>query len=146
MTRFCKLSLYVVGITCLLVVIVTIRTTTQKRIVSALVAQARYAVKRISDTKFQTNQIPPSVAIELSDIIRKSSSSKIMGKKSVCFGIINLLDSDMKPIVYLGVLEFPLFQFDGIEINFQSQLELQYDLAGALGFKLHGYNPSMQTK
>ena len=56
------------------------------------------------------------------------------------------LDEDRKAMTRIGVLEFPLFQFYDIQQESQTQIELQYDLAGALGFKLHGYNPSLQTK
>lgn len=146
MTRFNKFALYVVGITCLLVTMITIKKVAQKRAVAALIGRARYAVKRINDTMSQTNQVSPHLAIELSDEIRKHSAIRIIGKKSVDYGGIILLDEDRKAMTRIGVLEFPLFQFYDIQQESQTQIELQYDLAGALGFKLHGYNPSLQTK
>ena len=146
MTRFYKQVLYVVSITCVLVAMITIKVVIQKRTLASLVARARYAVKRISDKTSQTNQIPPSVALELSDEIREHSAIRIIGKKSVDYGGIILLDEDRKAMTRVGVLEYPLFQFDDIQRESRTQIEIQYDLVGALRFKLHGYNPSLQTK
>ena len=146
MTRKRKWVLYTSGVICLLAAMVAIKAVAQKRTVAALVTRARYAVNLVDATTSQTNQIPQCVAQKIATRIKDSSSSRIMGKKSVCYGIVNLYDSDWKPILSLSVLKYPLFQFDGIQKSIQAQLELKYDLVAALGFRLHGYNPSSQAK
>ena len=94
----------------------------------------------------QTNQISSDLAIELSDEIREHSTIRIIGKKSVDYGGIILLDEDRNAMIRIGFLEYPLLQFYDIKQDSRTQIELQYDLAGALGFKLHGYKPSLQMK
>lgn len=109
-------------------------------------ARARYAVNIINGTASQTNQIPQSLTLELANKIEEGSSIMVFEEKSVGFGIIHLLDSNMETIAHIWVLEYPLFQFIGVEPKFRAQLKLQHDLAGALGFTLQGYNPSVQGK
>ena len=137
--------LYANGSICLLAAMVAIKAVAQKNTVAALVARTRYAVNLVDATTLQTNQIPQCVAQKIATRIKERSSSRIVGKKSVCYGIVNMYDSDWNPILSLSVLKYPLYQFDGIQNTFQTQLELKYDLVDALGFRLHGYNPSSQN-
>ncbi len=139
MTWYNKALLYVVGIVILLVTMIFITATVKKRAVISSVTRARYAVYLSDETTVQTNYIPPNVAQAIADKIKASSSIRIVGKKSVCFAIIDLLDGDMQPIVHLGVLKYPLFQFDGIQSGFQVQLELRYDLVGTYGCSIPDY-------
>ena len=139
MTRRGKVTLYIINTVVLLVAIISINLVVKKHRIASMVERARYAVKRTGDSTFQTNLVSRSVAITLADRIRNDSAIKAIGKKSVCFGIINLLDDDMQPIVCIGVLKYPLFQFDGIQHSFQAQLDIQYDLVEALGFKMQEY-------
>jgi len=64
----------------------------------------------------------------------------IVEKKSVCFGDISLLDGNMKPLAKVVVLKHPLFQFQSSRDGYGDQFELRYDLVGALGFNVHGYD------
>lgn len=119
MTRRQKAILYVVGIPCLFAAMVSAYSTIKTRAVASLVARARYAVNIISATESQTNQIPESVAQDLADIIRRQSNLRVFYQtKCVWFGSISLLDADMKPIVLIDVLDFPLFNSMMISLNF----------------------------
>lgn len=146
MTKRNKSLFCVAGIVCLLTAIIFTNTTMKKQSIISSVARARYAVNIINETTSQTNQIPQSLALELADKIEEDSSVMVFEEKSVDFGTIILLDSNMEPIAHVWVLKYPLFQFIGVEPKFRAQLKLQHDLAGALGFTLQGYNPSAQGK
>ncbi len=146
MTKRNKSLFCVVGIACLLTAIIFTYTAMKKQSVISSMARARYAVNIINETTSQTNQIPQSLALELADKIEEDSSVMVFEEKSVDFGTIILLDSNMEPIAHVWVLKYPLFQFIGVEPKFRAQLKLQHDLAGALGFTLQGYNPSAQGK
>ena len=146
MTKSNKSIFCVTGIVCLLTVIIVANIAMKKRSVISSIAQTRYAVNIINGTASQTNQIPQNLAIELANKIEKGSSIIIFEEKSVCFGTILLLDSNMETIANLWVLKYPLFQFIGVRRNFRTQIKLQEDLAGALGFILHEYNTSVQGK
>ena len=56
--------------------------------------------------------------------------------KSVSFGKLLLFDKEGKLVARIGILEYPLFTFN------RTQLELHYDLVGAYGFSLQGYEVS----
>jgi len=146
MTKRNKSIFCVVGITCLLTAIIFINTAMKKQSVSSSMARARYAVNIINGTASQTNQIPQSLALELANKIEEDSSIMVFEEKSVGFGTILLLDNNMETITHVWVLKYPLFQFIGVKQKFRTQLKLQHDLAGALGFTLQGYNPSVQGK
>jgi len=146
MTKRNKSLFCVAGIACLLTAIIFTNTAMKKQSVISSMARARYAVNIINGTASQTNQIPQSLALELANKIEEGSSVMIFEEKSVCFGIILLFDDNMEPIVRLGVLNYPLFQFNGVQQESQTQLEIQCDLVGTLGFSLQGYNPSAQGK
>ncbi len=146
MTKRNKSLFCVAGIACLLTAIIFTNTTMKKQSIISSVARARYAVNIINETTSQTNQIPQSLALELADKIEEDSSVMVFEEKSVDFGTIILLDSNMEPIAHVWVLKYPLFQFIGVEPKFRAQLKIQHDLAGALGFTLQGYNPSAQEK
>ena len=146
MTKRNKSIFCVAGIVCLLTAIIFTTIAMKKRSVISSMAQTRYAVNIINGTASQTNQIPQNLAIELADKIEKGSSIIIFEEKSVCFGTILLLDSNMETIANLWVLKYPLFQFIGVRRNFRTQIKLQEDLVGALGFILQGYNTSVQGK
>ena len=146
MTKRNKSLFCVAGIVCLLTAIIFTNTTMKKQSIISSVARARYAVNIINETTSQTNQIPQSLALELADKIEEDSSVMVFEEKSVDFGTIILLDSNMEPIAHVWVLKYPLFQFIGVEPKFRAQLKLQHDLAGALGFTLQGYDPSVQGK
>lgn len=146
MTKRNKSLFCVAGIACLLTAIIFTNTTMKKQSIISSVARARYAVNIINETTSHTNQFPQSLALELADKIEDDSSVMVFEEKSVDFGTIILLDSNMEPIAHVWVLKYPLFQFIGVEPKFRAQLKLQHDLAGALGFTLQGYNPSAQGK
>ena len=146
MTKRNKSLFCVAGIACLLTAIIFTNTAMKKQSVISSMARARYAVNIINGTASQTNQIPQNLAIELANKIEKGSSIIIFEEKSVGFGTILLLDSNMETIANLWVLKYPLFQFIGVRRNFRTQIKLQEDLAGALGFILQGYNTSVQGK
>ncbi|MBR4654767.1 MAG: hypothetical protein IKO72_15535 [Kiritimatiellae bacterium] len=103
--------------------------------------RARYAV-----VNSRTNQVPRSVALELAEKVRKGSSIRISQKKSVSYGSIFLLDSNMKPIARVGVLKYPLFQVNDIQSEHRIQFELQFDLVKAYGFSMRGYNALKHEK
>ena len=136
MTRSNRTLVYVIGTLILFVAMIFINAMLKKRTVVSAMARTRYAVNLIDGTTAQTNHIPQDVAQIIADKLKESSSIRIFGKKSVCFGIINLHDGDMQPIGSIGVLKYPLFQFDGIQHSFQAQLDVQYNLVGALGFNI----------
>ena len=146
MTKRKKSLFCVAGVACLLTAIIFTTTAMKKQSVISSMARARYAVNIINGTASQTNQIPQSLTLELANKIEEGSSIMVFEEKSVGFGIIHLLDSTMETIAHIWVLEYPLFQFVGVEPEFRAQLKLQHDLAGALGFTLQGYNPSVQGK
>ena len=146
MTKRNKSLFCVAGVACLLTAIIFTNTAMKKQSVISSMARARYAVNIINGTASQTNQIPQSLTLELANKIEEGSSIMVFEEKSVGFGIIHLLDSNMETIAHIWVLEYPLFQFIGVEPKFRAQLKLQHDLAGALGFTLQGYNPSVQGK
>ena len=139
MTRRSKVSLYIINTVVLLVAIISINLVVKKHRVASMVERARYAVKSTGDLIVQTNRISRSVSLALADRVRNDSAIKAIGKKSVCFGGISLLDEDMQPIVRLSILRYPLFQFNGVQHDFQVQIELEYDLVGAYGFKMPDY-------
>jgi len=134
MTRHKSAVLIIVGIVSFLVVTITIYVTSKKRYIASLIAQTRYAIF-FDDTMACTNHIPQNVALEFADKVLKHSSVKILGRKSIDYGGVYLLDGCMNPILCIDVLEYPLFEFDG------KQFELQYDLVGALGFDIREYKP-----
>lgn len=139
MTRCSKVLLYIINTVVLLVAIISINLVVKKSRVASMVERARYAVKSTGDLVVQTNRISRSVSLALADRVRNDSAIKAIGKKSVCFGGISLLDEDMQPIVRLSILRYPLFQFDGVQHDFQVQIELEYDLVGAYGFTMPDY-------
>ena len=146
MTKRNKSVFCVAGIACLLTAIIFTNIAMKKQSVISSMAQARFAVNIINGTASQTNHIPQSLALELANKIEEGSSIMVFEEKSVGFGTIHLLDSNMETIAHLWVLEYPLFQFIGVKQKFRAQLKLQHDLVGALGFTLQGYNPSAQGK
>lgn len=146
MTKRNKSIFCVVGIACLLTAIIFTNIAMKKRSVILSLARARYAVNIVNGTESQTNQIPQILALELANKIEEGSSIMVFEEKSVGFGTILLLDSNMETIAHLWVLKFPLFQFIGEKRKFRTQLKLQYDLVGVLGFTLQDYNPSVQGK
>ena len=152
MTKRNKSIFCVVGIACLLAAIIftniAMKIAMKKQSVISSMARARYAVNIniINGTASQTNQIPQSLALELANKIEEGSSIMVFEEKSVGFGTILLLDSNMETIADIWVLKYPLFQFIGVKQKFRAQLKLQHDLAGALGFTLQDYNPSVQGK
>ncbi len=141
MTRFSKTTLCFTVAICLLVAMISLYTATKKRTVASLMERARYAV-----VNSRTNQVPRSVALELAEKVRKCSSIRISQKKSVSYGSISLLDSNMKPIVRVGVLKYPLFQVNDIQSEHRIQFELQFDLVSAYGFSMRGYNALKHEK
>ena len=144
MTKRNKSIFCVVGIACLLTAIIFTNIAMKKRSVILSLARARYAVNIVNGTESQTNQIPQILALELANKIEEGSSIMVFDEKSVDFGTIHLLDSNMETIAHIWVLKYPLFQFIGVKQKFRAQLKLKHDLAGALGFTLQGYNPSAQ--
>ena len=146
MTRRNKSVFCVVGITCLLLAIIFTNTEMKRQYVISSMARTRYAVDIINETTSQTNQIPQSLALELANMIEEGSSIMVFEEKSVGFGLILLLDSNMETIAHLWVLKYPLFQFIGVKRKFRAQFKLQHDIAGTLGFTLQGYNPSAWGK
>ena len=146
MTKRNKSIFCVVGIACLLTAIIFTNIAMKKRSVILSLARTRYAVNIVNGMESQTNQIPQILALELANKIEEGSSIMVFEEKSVGFGTILLLDSSMETIAHLWVLKFPLFQFIGEKRKFRTQLKLQYDLVGVLGFTLQDYNPSVQGK
>ena len=146
MTKRNKSLFCVAGIACLLTAIIFTNTAMKKQSVISSMARARYAVNIIHGTASQTNQIPQSLALELANKIEEGSSIMVFEEKSVGVGTIHLLDSNKETIAHIWVLKYPLFQFIGVRRNFRTQIKLQEDLAGALGFILQGYNTSVQGK
>lgn len=146
MTKRNKSIFCFASMACLLTVIIFTNIETKKQSVISSLAKARYAVNIVNGTAAQTNQIPQTLALELANKIEECSSIMVFEEKSVGFGTILLLDSNMETIAHLWVLKFPLFQFIGEKRKFRTQLKLQYDLAGVLGFTLQDYNPSVQGK
>ena len=146
MTKRNKSLFCVAGIACLLTAIILTNIAMKKQSVISAMARARYAVNIVNGTASQTNQIPQSLALELANKIEEGSSIMVFEEKSVGVGTIHLLDSNKETIAHIWVLKYPLFQFIGVKQKFRAQLKLQHDLAGALGFTLQDYNPSVQGK
>ena len=140
MTKFYKSALLIASMACLFVAVISLYTTRTKRSIASLVEQTRYAVSEGNDKTSLTNSITPDAARGLAEIFMHDSSMLIMGKKSVCFGDISLRDGDMKPLAKVWVLKYPLFQFQSYRNGYGVQLELRYDLVGALGFNIRGYD------
>ncbi len=146
MTKRNKSIFCVAGIACLLTAIIFTNIAMKKQSVISSMSQTRYVINIIHGTASQTNQIPQSLALGLANMIEEGSSIMVFDEKSVDFGTIHLLDSNMETIAHIWVLKYPLFQFIGVKQKFRAQLKLKHDLAGALGFTLQGYNPSAQGK
>lgn len=134
-----KSVLYIVGIAFLLAVSIVFFIASRKQTTASLVSQARYAVIISEDTVVQTNQIPDTVAIELAKRIMDESRIRVVGRKSVCFGRVSLLDKDMEQLAFVTVLKYPLLQFDAAQLDFKTQLELHFDFLGALGLDKCGH-------
>lgn len=132
MTKHKSVGLIIVGIVSLLVATISIYVTSKRRTVASLIAQTRYAIF-FDGTVVCTNHIPQNVALELADKVLKHSSVKILGKKSIDYGGVYLLDGYKKPILSIDILEYPLFEIDG------KQFELHYDLVGTCGFSIPEY-------
>ena len=98
-------------------------------------SHVQYVVLETEDF-VEKREISTSVNQEISEEIKELASIKILGRKSISFGKLSLFDKDEKLVARIGILEYPLFTFNG------TQLELYYDLVGAYGFSLQGYEVS----
>ena len=133
MIRLNKSVSFFLGIVCFIALIASMYVTITKRAIASLVERVQYAVC-INATTSCTNHVPRDVAMHLAGEIRDKSSMRVIYQiKSVGFGSIYLLDSDMKPLVRIGVFRYPIFEFN------KKQFELHYDLVGALGFSVLDY-------
>ena len=92
-----------------------------------------------TEKKKKKREISTSVNQEISEKIKELASIKILGRKSISFGKLSLFDKDEKLVARIGILEYPLFTFNG------TQFELRYDLVGACGFLLQGYYVSRKS-
>lgn len=138
MTRHKSALLIIVGIVSLLAATISIYVTSKRRSVASLIARTRYAIF-FDGAMACTNPIPQNIALELANKVLEHSSVKILGKKSIDYGGVYLLDGYKKPILNIDILEYPLFEMDG------KQIELHYDLVGACGFSIPEYEIPVQT-
>ena len=103
----------------------------KRKFISAI-SQAQYAVLRSCNSEQRTN-ITESVRKIIYDAIDGNMSLRVFDTKSVSYGAMFLLDGNMSPVARIGILRYPLFTFDG------TQIELHCDIAGAFGFSIKGY-------
>ena len=118
MRFFSKIKIIVTGIIVLLI--------------AARVFYGCIVKNRSSNSEWRTN-VTESVRRKICDAVDDSMAIKILDKKSVGYGAMFLLDGDMSPVARIGVLRYPLLTFD------RTQIELHFDIVGAFGFSIKGY-------
>jgi len=132
MRFFSKIKIIVTGIVVLLIAArVFYGCIVKNKFVSAI-ERSQYVVLRSSNSEWRTN-VTESVRRKICDAVDDSMAIKILDKKSVGYGAMFLLDGDMSPVARIGVLRYPLFTFD------RTQIELHFDIVGAFGFSIKGY-------
>ena len=135
MKKTCK-CVFIVTISVLsLIIAYVIYQTIMKDTIAKSFSHVQYAALENEDS-LEKKEISASVNKEISEKIKELAVIKVFGRKSVSFGKLLLFDKEGKLVARIGILEYPLFTFNG------TQLELHYDLVGAYGFSLQGYEVS----
>ena len=132
-----RIFIVTIGVIPLILTYVIYRSIMRETIATTF-SHVQYVVLETEDF-VEKREISTSVNQEISEKIKELASIKILGRKSISFGKLSLFDKDEKLVARIGILEYPLFTFNG------TQFELRYDLVGACGFLLQGYYVSRKS-
>ena len=132
-----RIFIVTIGVIPLILTYVIYRSIMRETIATTF-SHVQYVVLETEDF-VEKREISTSVNQEISEKIKELASIKILGRKSISFGKLSLFDKDEKLVARIGILEYPLFTFNG------TQFELRYDLVGACGYLLQGYYVSRKS-
>ena len=139
MKKISKYYLFGVGIVGILALTIVSYKMIKRIKISEMVSHTRYVVLVDEESfKEQKKTVPLSLGQKIAERVKENTSVKVLGKKSVSYGKIFLLDEHLNPIARIGILEFPLFTFNG------TQIELNFDIVRAYGFSIKGYEPQIK--